>query len=106
VIEELIAIAKKIEQEEARRESSDLLEDELLFYDALLANGSASEVIKDEQLRDLARVLVEQVRKDAGIDWQDRLRVQAKLRVNVKKTLKKYGYPPDQQAMATELVLE
>ena len=63
-------------------------------------------MIKDEQLRDLARVLVEQVRKDAGIDWQDRLRVQAKLRVNVKKTLKKYGYPPDQQAMATELVLE
>ena len=32
--------------------------------------------------------------------------VQAKLRVNVKKTLAKYGYPPDQQAIATDMVLE
>ena len=32
--------------------------------------------------------------------------MQAKLRINVKKTLAKYGYPPDQQAIATDLVLE
>ena len=43
---------------------------------------------------------------DAGIDWQVREAVQAKLRINVKKTLNKYGYPPDQQAIATQLVLE
>lgn len=28
------------------------------------------------------------------------------LKVNVKKTLAKYGYPPDQQALATDMVLE
>jgi type I restriction enzyme R subunit len=32
--------------------------------------------------------------------------VQAKLRVLVKRTLKKYGYPPDKQQKATETVLE
>ena len=28
------------------------------------------------------------------------------MKVNVKKTLAKYGYPPDQQALATDMVLE
>lgn len=106
VIEELIAIANKLRAEENRPETQGLSEDEALFYDALVANGSATEVMKDDQLRDLARLLVQQVRNDAGIDWQVREAVQAKLRINVKKTLNKYGYPPDQQAIATQLVLE
>lgn len=106
VIEELIAIAKKIEQSEEEATSLGLEKDEVLFYDALIANGSAKEVMQDDQLRDLARILVQQVRNDATIDWQFRERVQAKLKVNVKKTLNKYGYPPDQQALATQLVLE
>ena len=106
VIEELIAVAKKIEQSEEEKASLGLEEDEILFYDALITNGSAKEVMQDDQLRDLARILVQQVRNDATIDWQFRDRVQAKLKVNVKKTLQKYGYPPDQQAMATQLVLD
>ena len=60
----------------------------------------------DAQLRDIAKVLLEQVRRDATIDWAERKNVQAKLKVNVKKTLAKYGYPPDQQALATDMVLE
>ena len=28
------------------------------------------------------------------------------MKVNVKKTLAKYGYPPGQQALATDMVLE
>ena len=106
VIEELIEIARKMRQTKDETESLGLSEDEVLFYDALVANQSAGEVMKDDQLRDLARVLVQQVRNNASIDWQYRDSVQAKLRVNVKKTLNKYGYPPDQQAMATMLVLE
>jgi type I restriction enzyme R subunit len=106
VIEELISVAKKIREEENREDVSGLNEDEILFYDALIANGSATEVMKDDQLRDLARILVQQVRNDAGIDWQLRYNAQAKLRINVKKILRKYGYPPDQQAIATDLVLE
>lgn len=106
VIEELIAIAKKIQRSEEETEALGLNQDEVLFYDALIANGSAKEVMQDDQLRDLARLLVQQVRNDAGVDWQYRERVQAKLRINVKKTLNKYGYPPDQQAIATGLVLE
>lgn len=106
VIEELIAIAHKLQASEEHEKELGLAPDEVMFYDALVANGSAVEVMKDDQLRDLARLLVQQVRNDAGIDWQYRETVQAKLRINVKKTLNKYGYPPDQQAIATQLVLE
>ena len=32
--------------------------------------------------------------------------MRAKLRVQVKRLLNKYGYPPDRQALATKTVLE
>jgi type I restriction enzyme R subunit len=31
---------------------------------------------------------------------------QARLRIEVKRLLREYGYPPDEQKIATELVLE
>jgi type I restriction enzyme R subunit len=106
VIEELIAIGKDVKKsvEEGRVEG--LEEDEIAFYDALVENGDAKEVMGDDQLREIAKLLVEQVRRDASVDWQYRKSVQARLKINVKKTLAKYGYPPDQQAIATDLVLE
>ncbi|MEK7603277.1 MAG: type I restriction endonuclease subunit R [Patescibacteria group bacterium] len=106
VIEELIAIGKDIREAVNASTELGLTEDEVVFYDALVDNGSAQEVMDDQQLREIAKLLVEQVRRDASIDWQFRKSVQAKLRINVKKTLAKYGYPPDQQAIATDLVLE
>lgn len=106
VIEELISIAHKLRNEKEHQKELGLSEDEVLFYDALVSNGSATDVMKDDKLRDLARILVQQVRNDVTTDWQVRASAQAKLRINVKKTLNKYGYPPDQQALATQLVLE
>ena len=106
VIEELINIGQKIRQTVENGAVDGLSEDEIIFYDALVENGSAREVLGDAQLRDIAKVLLEQVRRDATIDWAERRNVQAKLKVNVKKTLVKYGYPPDQQTLATDMVLE
>ena len=106
VIEELIAIGQNVRQAVEDGQVEGMSEDEIIFYDALVDNGSAKEVMGDDQLRAIAKVLVEQVRNDATIDWKHRRNVQAKLRVNVRKTLAKYGYPPDQQAIATDMVLE
>ncbi len=106
VIEELIAIGKDVRKAVEEGKMEGMSEDETLFYDALVENGSAKEVMDDNQLREIAKLLVEQVRRDATVDWQYRKSVQAKLRINVKKTLSKYGYPPDQQALATDMVLE
>ena len=57
-------------------------------------------------MRDLARILVEKVRANTSIDWTLKESVQAKLRVLVKRTLKQFGYPPDQQLLATENILK
>lgn len=64
------------------------------------------QVLGDDCLRKIARELVENVRKNASIDWTQRENVQAKLRVIVKRILKKYGYPLDKQEKATRTVLE
>lgn len=106
VIEELISIGRNIKHDIEDGRVEGLSEDEVLFYDALVENGSAKEVMEDGQLRDIAKILVEQVRRDASTDWKFKKSAQARMRINVKKTLAKYGYPPDQQAIATDLVLE
>ncbi len=106
VIEELIKLAKDIKQEDERSKNLGLTDDEVAFYDALANNDSAREVMKDETLRDLARLLVEKVKANTSIDWTIKESAQAKLRVIVKRTLKQFGYPPDQQALATENLLK
>lgn len=106
VIEELIAIAKEMRTDLAQHEALNMTSDEVAFYDALAMNGSAREVLGYEQLRDLARVLVKRVRSNISIDWSIREPARARLRVEMKKLLREYGYPPDAEKMATELVLE
>ena len=83
-----------------------LSDDEIAFYDALSDNESAKEILGDEVLKKIAREVTETVKQNTSIDWKYRETVRAKLRVVVKRLLKKYGYPPDKTAMATDLVLE
>jgi len=106
VIEELIALAKDMRQSSARGTSLGLSEDELAFYDALETNDSAVKVLGDENLRAIARELVQTVRRNVTIDWTLRENVRAQLRVLVKRILRKHGYPPDKQEKATQTVLE
>lgn len=106
IIEELIDIARQIRDSEKEAEELGLSPDEIAFYDALAANGSAREVMGDDQLRKLAAVLVQRVRANVTVDWSIRSDAQARLRVEVKRLLREYGYPPDAEKMATELVLE
>lgn len=51
-------------------------------------------------------VLAEKVRANASIDWNIKKSVQAQLQVTIKRTLRKYGYPPDMQQLATETVMK
>ena len=106
VIEELIQLARELREADARGEELGLSEDELAFYDALETNDSAVQVLGDETLRTIARELVETVRNNVTIDWTLRENVRAHLRVLVKRTLRRYGYPPDKQEKATRTVLE
>ncbi|MBN1586026.1 MAG: type I restriction endonuclease subunit R [Candidatus Omnitrophica bacterium] len=106
VIEELIGLAKEMREAGRRGEALGLDADEVAFYDALETNDSAVKVLGDENLRLIARELVEAVKNNISIDWTLRENVRAHLRVLVKRILRKYGYPPDKQEKATQTVLE
>jgi hypothetical protein len=47
----------------------------------------------------------DKVKRNATIDWTIRESARAKLMVLVKRTLTKYGYPPDKQQKAIDTVL-
>jgi type I restriction enzyme R subunit len=106
IIEELIRIAREINQADQRGEKLGLNEDELAFYDALGTNDRAVQVLGDEQLRSIAREIADKVRKNATIDWTLKETARAKLMVIVRRILTQYGYPPDTQRQAVELVMK
>ena len=106
IIDELIKIAKEIKKADKRTEELNLSEDELAFYDALGTNDSAVQVLGDEQLRAIAREIAGKVKSNATIDWTLKETVRARLIVLVRRVLNKYGYPPDKQKSAIELVMK
>ena len=106
VIEELINLGKEIQKMDAEPQEMGLSDFEYAFYCAIANNKSAREVMQQDKLRELAVVLFEKVKNNAAIDWTIKESVRAKLKVIVKRTLRKYGYPPDMQKLATETVLK
>jgi len=106
VIEELINLSKDIVEMDAEAKSMHLTDFEYAFYTAVANNDSARELMKQDTLRELAVFLTDTIRKNASIDWQIKESVRAKLKVAVKRLLRKYGYPPDMQMLATETVLK
>lgn len=105
VLEELVNLARELQERLARGEKLGLSEAELAFYDALARNQSAREQMAEAVLAALAKEITEQLRKSASIDWKYKDGVRAQMRLLVKRALKRYKYPPDAEA-AIEFVLE
>jgi type I restriction enzyme R subunit len=106
VIDELIKLAKDIHEMDEEPKKMGLTDYEYAFYTAVADNASARELMGKEQLRELAVVLFDKVKQNASIDWTIKESVRAKLKVIVKRTLRQFGYPPDMQMLATEMVLK
>ncbi len=106
ILEELLELARKIQKAQNRGEDLGLNDNEVAFYDALTTNKSAVEFMGDETLKKIAKELVQEVRKSATIDFTVKASVQARMRVIIKRLLKKYKYPPDQQPEAVRLIME
>lgn len=106
MIDELIKIAKEIQEGDKDAKALGLSEEEISFYDALSNNESAKELLGDKVLQEIAQDLVKQVKKNASIDWTIRESVRAKLRRLVKRTLRRYNYPPDQRKSTTDMVIK
>lgn len=105
VIEELIEMAKKFAAASKRGDVLGLNDDELAFYDALANNEASVRELGDETLAKIAHELTDSLRQNVTVDWSNRDSVRAKLRLLVKRILRKYKYPPDQQEEAAQLVL-
>jgi type I restriction enzyme, R subunit len=106
IIQELINIAKQIKEADKEGEKLGLNNDEVAFYNALEVNDSAVQVLGDDTLKEIAREIADKVRANATIDWTIRESARAKLMVLVRRTLNKYGYPPDKQQKAIDTVLK
>lgn len=101
----LLDLAHTLREAQGRGEQLGLSAEETAFYDALVENASAQEVMKNDTLRIMARELAEMVKNMPKLDWTKRESVRAGLRRNVRRLLAKYGYPPDVADDATQLVL-
>lgn len=106
VMDELIKLSKEIVSMDSEAQKMGLTDFEYAFYTAVANNDSARELMQKDKLRELAVVLTETIRQNASIDWTIKESVKAKLKVAVKRILRKYGYPPDMQMLATETVLK
>lgn len=106
IIQELINIAKQIKEADKEGEKLGLNTDEVAFYNALEINDSAVQVLGDDTLKEIAREIADKVRANATIDWTIRESARAKLMVLVRRTLNKWGYPPDKQQKAIDTVLK
>ena len=93
VILELIEMAKQIRDLAERGNPLNLNEDVVAFYDDLASHGNVKELMGDKVLSDIAVDLVRLIRQSVSIDWTIKESVRAKMRVQVKKLLRKHGYP-------------
>ncbi|PEO42212.1 DEAD/DEAH box helicase [Bacillus pseudomycoides] len=106
VIEELIELAKEMDAAYKRGEQTGMIKEEVAFYDALASHETAEQVLGDDTLKNIAHELTKSIKENMSIDWNLRESARAKMRITIKRLLKKYGYPPDLQKNAIEIVLE
>ncbi|MED2973215.1 type I restriction endonuclease subunit R [Fictibacillus sp. B-59209] len=106
VIEELIKLAKEMNESIKRGEETGLIKEEIAFYDALASHETAEEVMGDDVLKAIAHELSKAIKENMSIDWNLRESARAKMRITVRRLLKKYGYPPDLQKLAVETVVK
>ena len=106
MLEELVNLARELQERLARGEKLGLSEAELAFYDALARSQSAREQMAEATLAALAKEITDKLRRSVSIDWKYKDSVRAEMRLLVKRALKRYKYPPDAEAAAIEFVLE
>lgn len=78
---------------------------EQAFYDALTKPQAVKDFYENDQLVTMAKELTEALRSSKTIDWRQKESARAKMRSMVKRLLKKYKYPPEEQEAALETVI-
>ena len=105
-IVELVGFASEMVADEKEAESLGITGRERAFYDALIRDKSAQELLSDETLKLIAIELREIVEEYAKTDWANKESTRAKMRTKIKECLKKYNYPPEYRKQAVDDVIK
>lgn len=105
ILEEMIKLKKEIEEELKAGNEYNLSAEEKAFFDALGDDPEVKELMKDDILVQIAKELVETVNKNMTIDWDIRKDARARMRIEIKKLLIKYDYPPNKSEKAVQTVI-
>lgn len=106
MMEMLLELSKDVNKETSKGTELGLTPTEKAFYDALSVNQSAVDMMGDAKLLEIAKELVMRVSRSTTTDWTIRQSAKDKVKLEVKRVLRFYKYPPDDEPRATETVLE
>lgn len=105
-IVDLVTFASEMVSDEKEASKLGIFGRERAFYDALIRDKSAQELLNDEMLKLIARELKEVVEEYASTDWSNKESTRAKMRTKIKECLKKYNYPPEYAKAAVDDVIK
>ena len=105
ILQELINLKNEIEEELKAGNEFNLSFEEKAFFDALGNDPEVKELMQDEVLVQIAKELVQTVNDNMTIDWDVRKDARAKMRIEIRKLLIKYNYPPNKSEQALQTVV-
>jgi len=105
VIAELMKIASEMATAHLFSDNLGLTDEEMAFYDAITKPQAVKDFYDNETLVAMTQELTDTLRKSRTIDWQKKETARADMRRMVKRLLKKYGYPPEEEANAINTVI-
>ena len=106
VIQELLKMARELKAHAEQASELGLTEEEQAFYDALTRPQAVKDFYENDTLVAMAKELTETLRNSKTIDWRQKESARANMRRMVKRLLKKYKYPPEEQEKALETVIK
>ena len=105
VIQELLNLARQIQEAKEEGRQLGLTADELAFYDALTKPRAIKDFYENDELIAITKELADTLRRNRTVDWQKRDSARARMRMLIKKLLKKYKYPPEGMEDAVQTVM-
>ncbi|MDY3768207.1 MAG: type I restriction endonuclease subunit R [Sphaerochaetaceae bacterium] len=105
-IVDLVGFAAEMVADETEANKLGITGRERAFYDALVRDKSARELMNDETLKLIARELKSVVEEYALTDWSNKESTRAKMRTKIKECLRKYKYPPEYTKQAVDDVIK
>jgi len=106
ILEQLISLHNDITEEIKKGNEYDLSDEEKAFFDALGDDPEVKDLMQDETLVQIAKELVAVVNDNMTIDWDRKRDTQARMRIEIRKLLIKYDYPPNKSQKAVDTVIK